>query len=181
MIIIRRANINDAELLSDMGSKTFLETFSGTCTDDDINGFVKQYFNVPQVIKELSNEDDYFYISFLDDQPTGYLRLKDGTTEVPLFKLYHSIELKRIYILKEFHSKKIGAALMQFAADFAVEKDYRAIYLSVWEHNKRAQSFYKKWGFINSGHTNPFPIGSTPQTDHWLVKFFAAKPAKEIT
>lgn len=181
MVTIRRANINDAKVLSKMGSQTFLETFSGTCTDEDIKEFVQHYYNLPQVVEELTNEEDYFFIAFFNDEPTGYLRLKEGTSDVPLLKLYHSIELKRIYVLKAFHSQKIGAALMQFAIDFAVEKDYRAMYLGVWEHNEKAKAFYQKWGFINSGHTNDFPIGNTPQTDHWLMKFFPAKAVQKVT
>ncbi len=179
MITIRRANINDAELLADMGSQTFLDTFSGTCTDEDIQGFVRQYYNLPQVIEELSNEEDYYYIAFINDQPAGYLRLKESVSTIPLIKLYRSIELKRIYVLKEYHSQKIGAALMKFAFDFAIEKNYRAMYLSVWEYNEKAKAFYKRWGFLNTGHTNDFPIGNTPQTDFWLVKLFLPKLVNE--
>jgi ribosomal protein S18 acetylase RimI-like enzyme len=181
MITIRRANINDAELLSSMGAKTFIETFSGTATDDDLNGFVQHYYNLPQVVEDLSDDEDYFYIACLNDEPAGYLRLKESVSEVPLIKLYRSLELKRIYVLKEFHSQKIGAELMKFAIDFAVEKNYKAMYLSVWEHNEKAKGFYKRWGFINTGFKNDFPIGSTSQTDYWLVKFFPAKPVEAIT
>ncbi len=180
MITIRRANINDAQLLSEMGSQTFLETFTGTCTDEDMQAFVQHYYNLPQVIEELSNEEDYFYIAFFNNRPTGYLRLKESTSDIPLIKLYRSIELKRIYVLKEFHSQKIGAALMKFAFDFAIERDYRAMFLSVWEHNEKAKTFYKKWGFLNTGYTNPFPIGNTPQTDYWLGKLFPPKSVEEV-
>ncbi len=157
MINIRRANINDAGLLSEMGAKTFIETFSGTCTDDDINGFVQHYYNLPQVVEELSDDEDYYYIAFVNDEPAGYLRLKEGATEVPLIKLFNTIELKRIYVLKKFHSHKVGASLMRFAIDFAIEKDYRAMFLSVWEHNEKAKAFYKQWGFINTGHKKRLP------------------------
>ncbi len=133
MITIRRANSNDAELLSSMGAKTFIETFSGTCTEDDMTEFVKLNYNLPQLVKELNDDEDYFFIVFLNDKPAGYLRVKERVSEVPLIKLYRSLELKRLYILKEFHSQKIGAALMKFAVDFAVGRNYRAMYLSVWE------------------------------------------------
>jgi len=181
MITIRRANSNDAELLSSMGAKTFIETFSGTCTDDDMTEFVKHYYNLPQVVQELNDDEVYFFIAFLNDKPAGYLRVKESVSEVPLIKLYRSLELKRLYVLKEFHSQKIGAALMKFAVDFAVERNYRAMYLSVWEYNERAKEFYKRWGFINTGHKNDFPIGSTPQTDYWLIKFFPQSTIEAVT
>jgi len=60
---------------------------------------------------------------------------------------------------------------MNFALDFAKQKNYDLIWLGVWEHNERAKSFYKKFGFEDSGVEHPFPIGNTPQTDVWFYKY----------
>ncbi len=68
---------------------------------------------------------------------------------------HKSIELKRIYVLKEYHSQKIGAKLMSFALDFAAEKNYELVWLGVWEHNEKAKSFYKKFGFVDTGYNIP--------------------------
>ena len=48
-IDIRRADPDDAVLISQLSTATFLETFSGTCTDDEIQAFVQHSFNVEQV------------------------------------------------------------------------------------------------------------------------------------
>ena len=96
--------------------------------------------------------------------------MKEEESDVTLIKKYKAIELKRIYVLKEYHSKKVGAALMNFALQFAAEKNYEAVWLGVWEHNLKAQAFYKKWGFVDTGATHDFPIGDTPQMDNWLIK-----------
>jgi ribosomal protein S18 acetylase RimI-like enzyme len=181
MITITRATTDDAKLLSEMGRQTFSETFNGTCSNDDMAEFLELYYNLPQVIKELSDEEDYYYFAFFNETPAGYLRVKESNSDIPLVKLYRSIELKRIYVLKEFQSLKIGAALLNFAFDFATENAYQAIYLSVWEHNTKALNFYKKWGFINTGHKNDFPIGNTSQTDYWLIKLFKPVNLKEST
>ena|ERR1035437_9441692 len=96
--------------------------------------------------------------------------MKEEESEVSEIKKYRGIELKRIYVLKEYHSQKIGAELISFALDFSVENNYEVIWLGVWEHNEKAKAFYKKFGFENSGVTYPFPIGNTPQTDQWLFR-----------
>jgi diamine N-acetyltransferase len=57
--------------------------------------------------------------------------------------------------------------VLKYAADHA----YEVVWLGVWEHNKKAQKFYAKYGFVNSGHTHDFPIGNTPQTDQWFWKY----------
>ena len=169
-IEIRRGTLNDAALLSQLSTTTFLDTFRGTCTDEEIEQFVQRYFNVEQTFKELQDKDDFYFIASADKKPAGYIRMKEVESDVALIKRYRAIELKRIYVLKEYQSKKVGAALMQFALQFASEKNYEAVWLGVWEHNLKAQAFYKKWGFIDTGSTHDFPIGNTPQIDNWLIK-----------
>ena len=169
-IEIRRGTINDASLLSQLNTVTFLETFRGTCTDEEIEAFVEKYFNVDQVSQELQDENDFYFIALADREPAGYIRMKEEESDVPLIQKYKAIELKRIYVLKEYHSKKVGAALMKFALQFAAENKYEAVWLGVWEHNLRAQAFYKKWGFVDTGASHNFPIGDTPQMDNWLLK-----------
>lgn len=65
--------------------------------------------------------------------------------------------------------------MTEYALDFALSNKYDTIFLSVWEHNERAKNFYKKFGFKNTGFSHPFPIGSTPQTDEWMIKDILVK------
>jgi diamine N-acetyltransferase len=172
---IRRAVAGDAPLLSALSAVTFFDTFKGTCTDEDIQGFIETCFNPGQVHKELLDADDFYFIAFLNEEAAGYIRLKEDESGVSEIKKHRGIELKRIYVLKEYHSQKIGAKLMNFALDFAAEKNYELIWLGVWEHNEKAKAFYKKFGFEDTGSKHPFPIGSTPQTDNWLFRFIGQK------
>lgn len=170
-IEILRATPDDAQLISEISAITFIDTFKGTCTDEDMQGFTEQYFNKDQVLSELQNAHDFYFIAFVDSRAAGYIRIKEEVSDVEIINKHKGIELKRIYVLKEYFSKKIGAALMNFALDFAEQNNYEVIWLGVWEHNERAKAFYKKFGFQDSGVEHPFPIGNTPQTDVWLYKF----------
>ena len=175
---IRRAVENDAALISQLSSVTFFDTFTGTCTEEDMDGFITQYFNETIVQNELKDRDDYYFIASIEEIPVGYIRMKEGKSDVPEIKDYKGIELKRLYVLKEYHSKKVGAALMKFALDFAAQKGYDVLWLGVWEYNERALNFYKKFGFRDTGFKHPFPIGNTPQTDNWLIKFIEKELAE---
>ncbi|MEO6188643.1 MAG: GNAT family N-acetyltransferase [Ginsengibacter sp.] len=168
---IHRATAKDAKLLSSLSKVTFFDTFNETCTEEDMSSFIEEYFNEDRLQRELQDEDDFYFIAFSKDVPIGYMRLKYAESSVEIIAKHRAIELNRIYVMKEFHSKKIGAALMTFAFDFASTNNYEMIWLGVWEHNERAKSFYKKFGFIDSGEKHPFPIGKTPQTDDWLYRF----------
>ncbi len=167
---IRRATIDDSSLISELSKETFFDTFNGTCTDDDMKVFIEDDFNERQVQSELQDPNDFYFIAFVDDIAAGYIRMKEDQSDVEVIKSKNGIELKRIYVLKEYHSKKIGASLMKFALDFAANKGYELLWLGVWEHNERAIRFYKKFGFEDTGFQHPFPIGSTPQTDNWMIK-----------
>lgn len=170
-IEIRKATEDNVQLISGLSSITFFDTFKETCTSDDMNNFIKYYFNIEQVKKELLDVNDFYFIAFIGAKAVGYIRMKEDVSDVDIVNQHKAIELKRIYVLKEFHSQKVGASLMNFALHFSAENNYEILWLGVWEHNEKAKAFYAKYGFINSGVMHPFPIGKTPQTDVWLYKF----------
>jgi ribosomal protein S18 acetylase RimI-like enzyme len=169
--MIRRGNINDVALLQQIGRTTFDDTFGNTCTKEDMRGVLDLFFNSAQVALELQDESDNFFFFEQDGIAKGYLRI-NAKHACPLdsFQNRKSIELVRLYILKEFHGLGVANELMNFALDFARNNGFDLMYLSVWEYNFRARGFYEKHGFVNTGLENDFPLGSTPQTDYWFVK-----------
>jgi ribosomal protein S18 acetylase RimI-like enzyme len=170
-IKIRGANARDAALIVHLSKITFDDTFRGTCTNEDLQAFSETAFSLSLIQNELNDETDFYFIAFMNETPVGYMRLKEDYSDYPAIKKYHALELKRIYVLKEYHSLKVGAALMSYALGFASEKKFEVVWLGVWEHNERAKAFYKKWDFKDTGDKHDFPIGNTPQTDNWLIKF----------
>lgn len=170
-IHIRRAIASDSQVIANLSAITFFDTFKGTCTDADMEEFLRDNFNEERIKTELQDNDDYYFIALVNDVAAGYIRMKEGPADIAIIKNYKAIELKRIYVLKEYLSQKIGVALLNFALDLAAKKYYDIIWLGVWEYNERAKNFYFKYGFIDTGEGHPFPIGNTPQTDIWLYRF----------
>jgi ribosomal protein S18 acetylase RimI-like enzyme len=171
-ITIRRATTNDVELISTLGSTTFYDTFNGTCTIADMKYVLDLYYNQNQVAKELNDETDFFYVAFDEhEKALGYYRIK-LQQDYPFEALnnFKAIELKRLYCISEAKGKGVAKALMQHAFEFAKQRGYNKMYLSVWEYNIRAQEFYKKMSFETTGIENDFPLGTTPQTDFWFWK-----------
>lgn len=168
---IIRADINDAQLISDLSNVTFIETYRGTCSDNDLLQFLDKYFSEEVIFKELQDENEFYFIAFVDGFAAGYIRLKEDYTNLPYMKKYKALEVKRIYVLEEYQSKKVGAALMMQALQVAAEKKYQVLWLGVWEGNEKARNFYNKFGFVDTELKGTFNIGSTTQTDHWLIKF----------
>lgn len=171
-VTIKRVQLDDAEVLSALSKKTFYDTFTGTCTEKDMQHFLHEYFDIEVVKKELANKNDLYFFIEVDGEAAGYLRLMEDYSNFDLMKQWKALELKRIYIDKPYHGKGLAQQLMQFAEAFAKENKYEVLWLGVWEHNLRAKKFYEKMGFKDSGHMHDFPIGDTPQRDNWLWKFF---------
>ncbi len=170
-IIIRKVTIDDVAMLSTIAKQTFFDTFTGTCSTADMDSFLEEYFNETPLKAELSSTGDYCFFAEAGGKPVGYIRFMEDYSSLPLMKQWKAIELKRIYVLKEFHGMGIAQKLLDFMISYAVKENYEVIWLGVWEYNLRAQKFYAKYGFVHSGHTHDFPIGNTPQTDFWLWKF----------
>lgn len=170
-INIRNIISSDAPVLSDIARKSFFDTFTGTCSEDDMQGFLESQFSPGKLLEEIREEGNHFYFAEADGQPVAFIQFMEDYRSLPLMKKWKALELKRIYVLSEFHGRSIANLLMEHIFQFAEDNGYEVIWLGVWEHNNRAKRFYEKYGFCFSGHTHNFPIGNTPQTDQWLWKF----------
>jgi diamine N-acetyltransferase len=170
-IEIRRITIDDVAVLSALAKKTFYDTFTGTCTEEDMQGFLQKNYNENVLAQELENDLNFVFFIAVDKAVVGYLHFKEAYDNFEEVKKYKALELKRLYVLNTHHGKGIAQVLMDYYLNFAEENNFELVWLGVWEHNIRAQKFYEKYGFVNSGFTHDFPIGNTPQTDFWFWKF----------
>lgn len=117
---------------------------------------------------ELSNPNSEFYFAMVDGQPAGYIKLNTGDAQNEL-KHSNSLEVERIYVLEEYHGKRIGGDLLNFAIDTAKARQMDFIWLGVWEHNHKAIGFYQHNGFeVFSSHD--FMLGDDRQTDLMMKK-----------
>lgn len=169
--IIRRVERSDAETLSALSAETFYDTFTGTCTEEDMRGYLESTYSVAQTLNELSDPKDQFYFAEVDGVPVGYIRMKEDYESLPLMKQWKAFECKRLYVKKAFHKTGVAQALMDHFLEYAKQNHYQVVWVGVWEFNYRAQRFYSKFGFVPNGHSHPFPIGNTPQTDIYMWKF----------
>ncbi|HEU4712954.1 MAG TPA: GNAT family N-acetyltransferase [Pyrinomonadaceae bacterium] len=162
-VTIRRAETTDAELLADLGRRTFEETFSVDNTRDNMDAYVASAFSVAQQTAELTDPASVFLIAEVDGVATGYAKLRAGELADGV-EGARPIELVRLYVLREWLGRGVGEALMRACLDHARGAGYETIWLGVWERNARAQAFYRKWEFRAVGE-HIFQLGSDPQRD----------------
>ena len=166
-ITIRSATEKDAELIADLSRQTFYETFAADNTKANMDKFMNEQFTREKLIDEVRQPWHIFFIAFVDGEPVGYAKLRDGS--VPPALLGRScIEIARIYSVKKMIGRGVGKKIMQTCIDIGLEKRKEILWLGVWEKNKTAIDFYTRWGFQKLGEQK-FLLGDDLQTD-WLMK-----------
>jgi ribosomal protein S18 acetylase RimI-like enzyme len=162
-ITIRRADHRDVNLLTELGARTFEETFAADNTAEDMSAYLASSFNLAQQRAELADSASMFLIADAAGQPAGYAKLHSGAPSEGI-EATNPIELVRLYVDKKWLGSGVGAALMQACLEEAAKSGFDKIWLGVWEKNARAQAFYRKWDFRTFGE-HVFQLGADAQTD----------------
>ncbi|HEY9401749.1 MAG TPA: GNAT family N-acetyltransferase [Pyrinomonadaceae bacterium] len=162
-LIIRRANLDDASLLAELGARTFSDTFAADNSPEDMAAYLNASFNPARQTAELNDPASTFFIAEVGGLVAGYAQLHAGEpaegVEGP-----KPVELVRLYVSREWLGRGVGEALMRACVDRARWAGHETIWLGVWERNGRAQAFYRKWNFRAVGE-HFFQLGSDPQRD----------------
>jgi diamine N-acetyltransferase len=162
-LTIRRAEPNDAALLSELGERTFVETFASANTPEDMAAYLAHSFNLSKQQEELSDPQSLFLIAESEGVAIGYAKLQAGKTPDCINK-ETPVEVVRLYVEHQWLGRGAGHALMEACLTEARARGYQTVWLGVWEHNVRAQAFYRKWNFQEVG-TQVFQLGADMQTD----------------
>ena len=160
---IRKVNIQDIEKLKEIGKLTFAETFSSDNSEEDMQKYLEEGFSTEKLKIELTDKNGEFFFAEFDGKVIGYLKVNYGQSQTEM-KDENALEIERIYVLKEFHGKKVGQILYNKAIELAEEKSVEFVWLGVWEHNPRAIRFYEKNGFV-AFDKHIFKLGNDEQTD----------------
>jgi ribosomal protein S18 acetylase RimI-like enzyme len=162
-IEINRIGRDDLPRLQEISRRTFVETFAADNSPENMGHYLDEQLSLSQLGAELANEGSRFYFASLDGDVIGYLKLNTGQAQTePLGDA--AMEIERIYVLKEYHGRKVAQALYDHGLDVAKELNVEQVWLGVWEQNPRAIAFYRKNGFEEFGKHH-FQLGDDDQVD----------------
>jgi ribosomal protein S18 acetylase RimI-like enzyme len=166
-ITIRPATNDDAETIADLSRKTFYDTFAPFNTPENMEMFLREQFTKRDLMEEVKNPSNLFYLAYDGDQLVGYVKLREHKfSRDP--EIRNSLEIARIYTTINMIGKGVGQKLMQLSLDLALEKKKKMLWLAVWEKNQRAIDFYTKWGF-KIFDRQVFVLGTDLQKD-WVMR-----------
>jgi diamine N-acetyltransferase len=174
-IRIRKASINDTDLIVKLGIQTQSETFLKDNKPDVFEAYINETFNKEIIEKELSDENSTYYITEKEDithrvlRTIGYMKIRRNNVKENKLAGENSIELQRIYIVKSEKGNGYGKIQLEFCENIAKTEGFDIIWLGVWEKNHFAIEFYKRNGYeMFSSHA--FMFGGEVQNDFMMRK-----------
>lgn len=166
-ISLIKAVPKDLKELQDLARRTFSDAYGPMNTEADMRLYLEIGFSDKKMRGELKNPDSHFYLIRLDGKAVAYLKVNLAAAQTNLMDP-KSLEIERIYVLKELQGRQIGQMLLDKALEVARENELEYIWLGVWQKNHRAIRFYERHGF-RIFDTQTFTLGADVQED-WLMR-----------
>ncbi|MFC3551618.1 GNAT family N-acetyltransferase [Lysobacter cavernae] len=164
-LVIRRATPADAQVLSQLAARTFVETFGHLYPDADLQHFLRDSYAVDKQALILAHPDYAVWLLECDGVAVGHAAAGPCGLPHPQVRPGDG-ELKRLYVLREHQSGGWGGRLFQAALDWLERDGPRTLWIGVWSQNLGAQRFYARHGFEHVGDYE-FVVGTT--RDHEFI------------
>ena len=160
---IKKIGLDQLVPLQEIGRKTFYDTFFESDSEESMKTYLATSFSTQKLTAELENPHSEFYFATQNEVVIGYLKVNFGPAQTEL-QDGNSLEIERIYVLQDYHGKKVGQLLFEKAIAIAKDNSCSYVWLGVWEENHRALQFYIKNGFV-AFDKHIFVLGEEEQTD----------------
>ncbi|MBP7245136.1 MAG: GNAT family N-acetyltransferase [Bacteroidia bacterium] len=160
---IIKSTVHDAAELAKVGRQSFIESHGHSASEEDITAYVNSKFSFLAFEEELKNPNYIYHHVVFEGQMIGYSKVVFNCESENVAQ-ENITKLERLYLLQEFHSLKLGKALLEYNIQLAKQNHQKGMWLYVWKENTRALNFYLKYGFeiigeynfkISENHSNP--------------------------
>ena len=167
MIQIIKANIGHSQLIAEIGKQAFWESHGHSASKEDISNFISKTYNKEAIKKEFENANIKYHLVYFNDKIAGFSKIELSTSNKDINDL-NITKLDRLYLLKEFYGKNLGAELFEFNIELSKQNNENGIWLAVWKENQKAMNFYIKSGFKIVGEFN-FKISETHSNPNHIM------------
>jgi diamine N-acetyltransferase len=170
-VSILKASVDDHELLAEIGRESFIQSHGMSAPAAVVENYVEAKFNAKTIYEELSDPRNEFHIIYYEGQPAGYSKIifNQGYEGLPSHDL---TKLERFYLLREFYSRKLGDALLEFNLELSKHQLQKGMWLFVWVENLRAFKFYSKKGFEVVGQYDFFLSPTHANPNHQMLLMY---------
>ena len=162
-VTYKDGTLDDIAAIDRIFRQSFCDTFAHLYRDEDLQAFLGKF--TPEAwASEVGSPDYAFRLAEADGEAVGYVKL--GPSTLPLEQNGPAIELRQLYILKQWHGSGIARVLMDWALEEARRRGVRELLLTVYTDNHRAKRFYERYGFEEVG---PYAFMVGEQADEDII------------
>ncbi len=169
-MVIRTAAPAEAATLAHFAERTFREAFAADNRPEDMDAYCATAF-APEVMRGYLSDASITTLVVVADEGNlaAYAQLRPQAAPGHGAEMPEPLELWRFYVDKVHHGRGIAHQIMDAVIDAARARGAATLWLGVWEHNARAQAFYRKCGFVVVG-SHTFVLGTDVQTDRLMAR-----------
>lgn len=149
-ITMRRAGVDDANLIAVLGTTTFYEAYFEQDIPSALANYILESFSPDQIRREMDEPGSEFILLFLDEKAVGYAKLREDPAG-PGVSSENAIELQRIYLVERVWGTGRAEVFLDRVLERAAERGFDTVWLGVWTENTRARKFYEKHRFTDTG------------------------------
>lgn len=166
---MRRAVAADADRLSLLGGATFLTAFAHDHPGDALVAHVVATHSPDWYRARIADPGCAVWIVETPlGAPIGYAVMTPPDVNHPTTD--SDLELKRLYMLAGWQKGGWGKTLADAVQEEARARGAARLLLCVYTANERAQRFYAREGFVDTGSRQAFLVGDVPFDDAIWVK-----------
>jgi ribosomal protein S18 acetylase RimI-like enzyme len=162
-LIINKATTADLAALSSLARSCFAANFGHLYAPEHLAIHLEKTCSQDFFAQELS-AGCQILLARENGALIGYIKF--GQVGLPITYSPQDMELHRLYVIQSHQSAGIGKKLIEAALHENLMQQAPSIYLGVWEHNIRAQTFYASYGFKPVGEYG-YHVG--PHVDREII------------
>jgi ribosomal protein S18 acetylase RimI-like enzyme len=143
---IRRGVAGDEKAISFIGRGSFSWAFGHLYPPDVLERYLDVTYSVPKIASSLSESDNVYFVAELENELVGFLKLKQSCHHQMIHRDCQ-VQVQKVYVLPNFANSGVGTGLMQTVDAELSEIPSVSAWLMVYEENRRAVSFYERFGY----------------------------------
>lgn len=145
-LVIYKAGIEDAKLLSDLGAETFIVSHKDSAPAHELDTYMRKIYSEDAIKNELTNPENIYHIIKHENNVAGFSKMELSMKHEAI-EIENASKMDQIYLLDSFHGLKLGAKLLIFNTEYSKSCGQNGMWLVVWIGNTTAIQFYEKFGF----------------------------------
>lgn len=152
MFTIRKATIDDCNLINEMAKDVFPATYKDILSSEQLDYMMEWMYAPENIRKQIEEEAHTYFLAYQACEPCGYASIQPQGKDI-----FH---LQKIYVLPSFQGAHCGSFLFREAIKYIKEIHPQPCLMELnVNRNNKALNFYEQMG-MRKLREGDFPIGN---------------------